>query len=100
MTCGMLCVMRRERRGVLHLDKYSPPKAKRGSVEEERKREKEKRRRKKRKEKKKKEERQRKGEKITSSSLIYEQRSCSSEQIYASRGRGSLQLWLIFITEP
>ena len=28
MTCGMLCVMRRERRGVLHLDKYSPPKAK------------------------------------------------------------------------
>ena len=27
MTCGMLCVMRRERRGVLHLDKYSPPKA-------------------------------------------------------------------------
>ena len=27
MTCGMLCVMRKERRGVLHLDKYSPPKA-------------------------------------------------------------------------
>ena len=27
MTCGMLCVMRRERRGVLHLDKYSPPKS-------------------------------------------------------------------------
>ena len=27
MTCGMLCVMRREKRGVLHLDKYSPPKA-------------------------------------------------------------------------
>ena len=27
MTCGMLCVMRRERRGVLHLDKYFPPKA-------------------------------------------------------------------------
>ena len=26
MACGMLCVMRRERRGVLHLDKYSPPK--------------------------------------------------------------------------
>ena len=26
MTCGMLCVMRREGRGVLHLDKYSPPK--------------------------------------------------------------------------
>ena len=27
MTCGMLCVMRRERGGVLHLDKYSLPKA-------------------------------------------------------------------------
>ena len=27
MTCAMLCVMRRERRGVLHLDKYSPPKS-------------------------------------------------------------------------
>ena len=27
MTCGILCVMRREGRGVLHLDKYSPPKA-------------------------------------------------------------------------
>ena len=27
MTCGKLCVMRRERRGVLHLNKYSPPKA-------------------------------------------------------------------------
>ena len=27
MTCGMLCVIRREIRGVLHLDKYSPPKA-------------------------------------------------------------------------
>ena len=26
MTCGMLCVMRREGRGVLHLGKYSPPK--------------------------------------------------------------------------
>ena len=26
MTCGILCVMRREGRGVLHLDKYSPPK--------------------------------------------------------------------------
>ena len=26
MACGMLCVMRRERRGVVHLDKYSPPK--------------------------------------------------------------------------
>ena len=26
MTCGMLCVMRIERRGVIHIDKYSPPK--------------------------------------------------------------------------
>ena len=49
MTCGMLCVMRRERRGVLHLDKYSPPKANLfggggggGGGGEERKREKEK----------------------------------------------------------
>ena len=50
MTCGMLCVMRRERRGVLHLDKYSPPKAicsvgrgeKKGKIKEEKKREKEK----------------------------------------------------------
>ena len=50
MTCGMLCVMRREGRGVLHLGKYSPPKAI-CSVEEERKREKEKRRRKEKKEK-------------------------------------------------
>ena len=44
MTCGMLCVMRRERRGVLHLDKYSLPKAICSVGEEERKREKEKRR--------------------------------------------------------
>ena len=56
MTCGMLCVMRREGRGVLHLDKYSPPKAI-CSVEEVRKREKEKRRRKEKKKKKKKERR-------------------------------------------
>ena len=50
MTCGMLCVMRRERRGVLHLDKYSPPKAicsggkrrEKGKKKEEKKREKEK----------------------------------------------------------
>ena len=51
MTCGMLCVMRRERRGVLHLDKYYPPKAiclvggrgeKKGKRKEEKKREKEK----------------------------------------------------------
>ena len=69
MTCGMLCVMRREGRGVLHLDKYSPPKAifsvgrgeKKGKRKEEKKIEKEKKR--------KKEERQRKG-KRTSSSLI------------------------------
>ena len=56
MTCGMLCVMRREGRGVLHLDKYSPPKAI-CSVEEEKN------------EKKNKEERQQKG-KRTNSSLI------------------------------
>ena len=74
MTCGMLCVMRRERRGVLHIDKYSPPKANLFGGEEERKSEKEKRREK-RKGKKKKKERQRKG-KGTSSSLINKQRSC------------------------
>ena len=56
MTCGMLCVMRREGRGVLYLGKYSPPKAN-CSVEEERKREKEKRKRKEKKKKKKKERR-------------------------------------------
>ena len=81
--------MWRERRGVLHLDKYSPPKAicsvgERG--EEKRKK----------KEKEKKEERQRKG-KRTSSSLINKQRSCSSERICTSRGRGSLLLWLAFV---
>ena len=47
MTCGMLCVMRRERRGVLHLDKYSPPKAKLVRGKEEKKREKKKKRKKK-----------------------------------------------------
>ena len=46
----MLCVMRREGRGVVHLGKYSPPKAI-CSVEEERKREKEKMRKKREKEK-------------------------------------------------
>ena len=51
MTCGMLCVMRREGRGVLHLGKYSPPKEI-CSVEEERKREKGNRRRKEKKKKK------------------------------------------------
>ena len=95
MTCGMLRVMRRERRGVLHLDKYSPPKAnwfgggkrrEKGKIKRE-------------KEKEKKEERQWKG-KRTSKSLINKERSCSSERIYASRGRGSLLLWLIFISEP
>ena len=89
MTCGMLCVIRREGRGVLHLDKYSPPKAI-CSVEDERKREKEKKR------KRKKEERQWKG-KRTSSSLINKQRSCNSERICTSRGRGSLILWLVFV---
>ena len=48
MTCGMLCVMKRERRGVLHLDKYSPPK---GICSEGKRR----RKRKKKKKKKKKE---------------------------------------------
>ena len=51
MTCGMLCVMRKEGRGVLQLDKYSPPKEI-CSGDEERKREKEKRRRKEKKKKK------------------------------------------------
>ena len=37
MTCGMLCVMRRERRGVLHLDKSSQPKINRWGGMEERK---------------------------------------------------------------
>ena len=54
MTCGMLCVMRRERRGVPHLDKYSPPKEICSVREEERKREKEKRRRREKKKKKRK----------------------------------------------
>ena len=74
MTCGMLCVMRRERRGVLHLDKYSPPKAKLVRWKRREKGEK-KIGEEKRKEKEKKEERQRKGKK-TSSSLINKQRSC------------------------
>ena len=49
MTCGMLCVMRRERRGVLHLDKYSPPKENGfdGGKEERKKKEKKKKKRKK-----------------------------------------------------
>ena len=86
MTCGILCVMRREGRGVLHLDKYSPPK---GICSEGRGEEKGKRKRKK-------EERQRRG-KRTSSSPINKQRSYSSERIYTSRGRGSLLLWLVFV---
>ena len=89
------CVMRRKRRGVLHLDKYSPPKAVR-SVERGEKKGKRKAKKKREKEKEKKEERQRKG-KRTSSSLINKQRSCSSERIYNSRGRGSLLLWLVFV---
>ena len=91
----MLCVMRRERRGVLHLDKYSPPKQigsmergeKKGKIKEEKKTEKE---------KEKKEERQRKG-KRTNSSMINKQRSYTSEWICTSRGRGSLLLWLVFV---
>ena len=91
MTCGMVCVMRRERRGVLHLDKYSPPKANLFSRKEERKRKRKEKGRKKKENGKK---------KRTSSSLNYEKGSCSSERIYVSRGRGSLLLWLIFISEP
>ena len=53
MTCGMLCVMRREGRSVLHLGEYSPPKAI-CSEEEERKREKGKKKRKEKNKKKKK----------------------------------------------
>ena len=87
--------MRRERRGVLHLDKYSPPKEI-GSVERGEKRGKRKEEKKREKEKEKKEERQRKG-KRTNSSLINKQRSCSSERICTSRGRGSLLLWLVFV---
>ena len=95
MACGILCIMRRERRGVLHLDKYSPPRAicsgggggGGGGGEEEKEKGKRKR---------KKEERQRKG-KRTSSSLINKQRSCSNERICTSRGRGSLILWLVFV---
>ena len=52
MTCGMLCVMRRERRGVLHLDKYSPPKAICSGRKRREKGKKEKRRRKEKKKKK------------------------------------------------
>ena len=46
MTYGMLCVMRREGRGVLHLGKYSAPKAI-CSGEEEKEKEKKRRRKKK-----------------------------------------------------
>ena len=54
MTCGMLCVLMRERRGVLHLDKYSPPKEIGSGERGEKKGKKEKRRRKKKKKKKRK----------------------------------------------
>ena len=56
MTCGMLCVMRRERRGVLHLDKYSPPKEifSEGKMREKGKKKRRKEKRKRKKEKKKK----------------------------------------------
>ena len=53
MTRGMLCVMRRERRGVLHLDKYSPPKANLWGKKGREKEKKKKKERKKTKEKKK-----------------------------------------------
>ena len=55
MTCGMLCVMRREGRGVLHLDKYSPPKAICSVEEEKKEKRKEEKKREKEKKKKKKE---------------------------------------------
>ena len=87
--------MRREIRGVLHLDKYSPPKAI-CSGGKRREKGKKKRGEEKRKRKEKEEERQRKG-KRTNSFLINKQRSCSSEQICTSRGRGSLLLWLVFV---
>ena len=89
----MLCVIRRERRGVLHLDKYSPPKAigSMGGRGEKKRKRKEEKKKEKEKEKERKKERQRKG-KRTNSSLINKQRSCSSEQICTSRGRGSLLL--------
>ena len=77
MTCGVLGVMRRERRGVLHLDKYSPPKEICSVGKEERKKGKRKEEKKREKEKENKEERQRKG-KRTNISLINKQRSCSS----------------------
>ena len=92
----MLRVMRRERRGVLHLDKYSPPKAICSVGKEERKRKKRKEKKKREKEKEEKEEKQKKG-KRTNISLINKQRSCSSERICTSRGRGSLLLWLVFV---
>ena len=52
MTCGMLCVMKRERRGVLHLDKYSPPKGICSEGKRRRKRKKKKKERRKRTERK------------------------------------------------
>ena len=58
MTCGMLCVMRRERRGVLHLDNYSPPKANGLGRKEERKRKRKEKGRKKKRERKEKENQQ------------------------------------------
>ena len=81
MTCGMPCVMRRERRGVLHLDKSSPPKINRWGGMEEKK----------------------KGKTGKENEQFYDLtniRVASSEGICTSRGRGSLLLWLIFISEP
>ena len=82
-------VMRRERRGVLHLDKYFQPKEICSVGERGEKKGKRKRKRKKKKD-------NGKG-KRTSSYLINKQRSCSNERIYTSRGRGSLLLWLVFV---
>ena len=73
MTCGMLCVMRRERRGVLHLDKSSPPKINWWGGMEEKK----------------------KGKKGKENEEFYDLtngRVASSEGICTSRGRGPLLL--------
>ena len=96
MTCGMLCIMRRERRGVLHLDKYFPPKAKLFGVKEERKREEEKKIEKKKKRKKK----DNGNEREPAVLRLTNRGVASSERICTSRGRGFLLLWLIFISEP
>ena len=96
MTCGMIFVMRRERRGVLHLDKYSPPNENLFGGKEERKREEEKKRENKKNRKKKDN-----GKEREPAVLKFTNRGvASNERICTSRGWGSLLLWLIFISEP